>query len=390
MTGRPSVTLLTREYPPRIYGGAGVHVQYLAEALAALTRVEVRAFGPGEPAGSVPARAFAAEPAVYAAADPRHAKVLAPLATGLLMAASAIETDVVHCHTWYTMFAGFLARTLYRRPLVATVHSLEPLRPWKEEALGTGYYLSTWLERTGLLAADLVIAVSAGMREDVIRTYPVPPERVRVVHNGIDPGRFKPDPGRDALARRGVREPYALFVGRVSRQKGLDVLLDAAPHLPEGLSVVVCAGAADTPELAAELRARARALPNVLWYEETIPPDDLVQLYSHAAVFVCPSVYEPFGLINLEAMACRRPVVASAVGGIPEVVVDGVTGRLVPPGEPAALARAVAEFLDRPDLAARMGEAGRRRVEEGFTWEAVARRTLSAYEEAIAMRNESA
>ncbi|MGE5549091.1 MAG: glycogen synthase [Bacteroidota bacterium] len=375
--------MLTNEYPPNIYGGAGVHVQYLTAALAGRIRVEVRCFGPGEPGGAVPARSFAPDDAWLRAAEPRAAKVLKPLATDLMMAAPPVDTDVVHCHTWYTMFAGFLARTLYRRPLVATVHSLEPLRPWKEEQLGPGFMLSTWLERNGLLAADLVIAVSDEMRRDILRAYPVAPARVRVIHNGIDIERFRARAAKDALARRGVKEPYLLFVGRVSRQKGLDVLLGAAPLLPPDLTVVVCAGAPDTPELAVELRERARSLPNVRWLEEMVPLEDLVQLYSHAAVFVCPSVYEPFGLINLEAMACARPVVASAVGGIPEVVVDGETGFLVPPGEKEALARAVRSVVADPEMAARMGAAGRKRVEESFTWEAIARRTVEAYEEAV-------
>ena len=377
----PSVTILTNEYPPNVYGGAGIHVQYLAAALAELTMVQVRRFGPGNVSGAIAARGFVPPASLLAGAEPRLARVLGPLATCLMMNAPPIETDVVHCHTWYTMFAGFLARMLYAKPLVATVHSLEPLRPWKEEQLGRGYMLSAWLERTGLCAADLVIAVSSEMRADILRTYPVDPKRVRVIHNGIDINKFHRVPGQEALKRRRIAEPYILFVGRVSRQKGLDILLEAAAKLPPGLQVVVCAGAADTPELAEELRDKARGLSNVCWLEEMVPLEDLVQLYSHAAVFVCPSVYEPFGLINLEAMACARPVVASAVGGIQEVVVDGETGLLAPPGDVEALVQAVGSLLADPDRAERMGIAGRKRVEEKFTWEAVAGETVKAYQD---------
>ncbi|MGE5529327.1 MAG: glycogen synthase [Patescibacteria group bacterium] len=376
---------MTNEYPPNIYGGAGVHVQHLAAALAGLTRVEVRCFGGRPAAGQAPARGFVPDAHWLEHVDPRLRKVLGPMAADLEMAAIPVATDVVHCHTWYTMFAGFLARMLHGRPLVATVHSLEPSRPWKEEQLGRGYALSTWLERTGLTAADLVIAVSAGMREDILRAHPVDPGRVRVIHNGIDTDLYRPAAAMSALERRGIAGPYILFVGRISRQKGIDVLLAAAPLLPRGLGVVVCAGAADTPELAAAMREAASALPNVHWLEEMLPVPDLVELYSHAAVFVCPSVYEPFGLINLEAMACARPVVASRVGGIPEVVVDGETGILVPPGEPAALAAAVGRLLENAGKAAAMGAAGRRRVEDLFTWRAVARRTLEVYEEAVSL-----
>ncbi|MGQ9780426.1 MAG: glycogen synthase [Bacillota bacterium] len=380
----PNVTIFTREYPPDIYGGAGVHVRELAAALHKLTTVEVRCFGPHEPEGLVPARAFPTPGAWPEAADPQALKVLAPLWTDLLIASVPVQTDLIHCHTWYTTFAGFLARTLYAKPLVVTVHSLEPLRPWKKEQLGPGgYRLSTWMEETGLLAADLVIAVSGAMRDDLLRTYPVPETRIRVIHNGIDPQRFRPVKGKNVLRRRGLKEPYILFVGRISRQKGLDVLLAAAPLLPPETTVVVCAGAADTPELAEEMRTRARSLPNVRWYEETVPHEELVELYSHATVFVCPSRYEPFGLINLEAMACGRPVVASRTGGIPEVVADGVTGILVPPGEPRDLADAVSALLADPQRAATMGAAGRRRVEEEFTWEKVARKTLGVYTEAM-------
>lgn len=379
----PSVTLFTREYPPFVYGGAGVHVQFLAAALAELTEVRVRCFGDSPPAGTVPARSFHPPPGPLAEAEPKAAKILEPLLTNVLMLAPPPVTDVIHCHTWYTMFAGFLARTLYGKPLVATVHSLEPLRPWKEEQLGRGYRLSTWCEESGLRAADLVIAVSAGMRADILRAYDLDEAKVRVIHNGIDPERFRRTEESEAVERRGIQKPYILFVGRVSRQKGLDVLLAAAADLPEDLTVAICTGAPDTPGLADELKAAAAGLPRVHWFEEMIPHADLVQLYSHAAAFVCPSVYEPFGLINLEAMACERPVVASRVGGIPEVVADGETGFLVPPGDPQALAAAIRRLLADPPLAARMGAAGRKRVEELFTWRAVARTTLAAYAEVL-------
>jgi starch synthase len=300
------------------------------------------------------------------------------------MARDPVDADVAHAHTWYASLAGLLIRTLHRIPLVVTLHSLEPLRPWKADQLGTGYLLSTGVERHAVESADRVIAVSESMREDVRRHFAVDPARVAVVHNGIDPESYRRTRERSALDRLGVREPYVLFVGRISEQKGLFHLVEAARELSPAVQVVLCAAAPDTPELEARLGRAVAGHPAIRWIPEMLAVPDVVQLYSHAALFVCPSVYEPFGLINLEAMACETPVVASAVGGIVEVVEDGRTGVLVPPGRPDELARAMRSLLGDPARARAMGAAGRRRVEARFTWARVAERTERVYLEAIA------
>jgi glycogen synthase len=300
------------------------------------------------------------------------------------MARDPVDAQVAHAHTWYADMAGVWIRTLYRIPLIVTLHSMEPLRPWKADQLGSGYLLSSWIEKTGVETADRVIAVSAQMRADILRHFAVDPDRVVVIHNGIDPERFRRVERRDALERRGVRPPYVLFVGRITDQKGIFHLLEAARKLPAGVQVVLCASAPDTPEIEQRLRDALADHPNALWIPEMVPVDEVIQLYSHAAVFACPSVYEPFGLINLEAMACGTPVVASAVGGILEVVEDGHTGLLVPPGNPDDLAAALRRLLDDRELARALGEAGRRRVEERFSWASVAERTAQVYADAIA------
>lgn len=378
--------VLTREYPPHVYGGAGVVVDQLSRALSRRMAVEVRCFGerPPSPDGIV-VRGYAPWERLSAGADgPRFAPALETLSIALAMARDPVDADVAHAHTWYADMAGVWIRMLYRIPLVVTLHSLEPLRPWKADQLGSGYLLSSWIERTAVETADRVIAVSRGMRDDILRHFRVDPDRVVVIHNGIDPERFRRTGARDALERHGVRPPYVLFVGRITDQKGIFHLLDAAPRLPAGVQVVLCASAPDTPEIEERLRRAVAAHPNVLWINAMVPVDEVVQLYSHAAVFACPSVYEPFGLINLEAMACETPVVASAVGGILEVVEDGKTGLLVEPGRPDALAAAIRRLLDNPALAHDMGRAGRRRVEERFSWARVAERTEQVYREAIA------
>jgi starch synthase len=319
------------------------------------------------------------------------------------MARDRLDASVVHCHTWYTAMAGFLAKKLWGVPLVVTIHSLEPLRPWKVEQLGAGYHLSSWMEKTAIEDADAVVAVSRETRDDVLRLFDVAPERVHVVHNGIDPGEYRRTAAVDALTARGVdpARPFVLFVGRITRQKGIIHLVDAIPWIDPALQVVLCAGAPDTPEIGQEMAARVAEVSacrgGVVWLKEMLPRPDVIQLYSHAAVFCCPSVYEPFGIINLEAMACGTAVVASAVGGIPEVVVDGETGLLVDPvlepgtfdpADPPAFSRALAAAINRvaldPALRARFGENGRRRVEEHFSWSAIAQRTLAVYQSALA------
>jgi starch synthase len=387
------VGLLTREYPPDVYGGAGVHVEFLARELRALTDLEVHSWA-GASAPAAPEKGVtrhAADPALAGAND-----ALRSLSVDLSMAAALGGCDLVHSHTWYANLGGHLAKLLLGVPHVMTAHSLEPLRPWKAEQLGGGYAVSSWAERTAMEAADAVIAVSHGMRADILSCYPaLDPARVRVVHNGIDTALYRPDPGTDVLRELGVDggRPYVLFVGRITRQKGVPHLLRAARALDRGTQIVLCAGAPDTPEIDREFRELVeelrRSRDGVLWIPEMLPRADVVQLLSHASVFVCPSVYEPLGIVNLEAMACGAPVVASAVGGIPEVVDDGRTGLLVPydekdpEGFESALAAALNRVVADPATARRMGEAGRERAVREFGWDAVARRTLRVYEEII-------
>ncbi|MFE2428941.1 glycogen synthase [Streptomyces sp. NPDC059373] len=386
------VGLLTREYPPDVYGGAGVHVEFLARELRALTDLRVHCWaGSGESGDgdSVFRHGAAAE---LAGAN----EALRSLSVDLSMAAALTGRDLVHSHTWYANLGGHLAKLLHGIPHVMTAHSLEPLRPWKAEQLGGGYALSSWAERTAIEAADAVIAVSHGMRADILDCYPtLDPARVHVVHNGIDTRLYRPDPGTEALRAHGIdpARPYALFVGRITRQKGVPHLLRAARHLDPATQLVLCAGAPDTPAIDREFRDLVTELrelrDGVIWIPEMLPRPEVVQLLTHAAVFVCPSVYEPLGIVNLEAMACGTAVVASAVGGIPEVVQDGDTGLLVPYEEkdPAefetALAAAVNTVVADPATAARMGEAGRERAAREFGWDAVARRTVRVYEEIL-------
>jgi starch synthase len=376
------IGMLTREWPEQVYGGAGVHVEHLVRFLRADgADVAVHSFG-GTQDG---AQAHAADPAL-SQANP----ALQVLSTDLRVAAATGDCDIVHSHTWYADLAGHLSALLHGIPHVVTTHSLEPHRPWKAEQLGGGYAVSGWAEKTAVLAADAVIAVSQGMARDVLASYPeLDPARVHVVHNGIDPRTYTPVTDTDVLERHGVDPtlPYAVFVGRITRQKGLAHLLRAAKDLPGQL--VLCAGAPDTAEIASEtahlVEQLQAARDDVVLISEMLPKPDVVQLLSHATVFVCPSVYEPLGIVNLEAMACGTAVVASAVGGIPEVVVDGETGLLVaydegdPRGFESALAAAVAELLADPDRAAAMGRAGRERAVAHFGWDAIARRTLDVY-----------
>jgi len=369
------IAVLTREYPPEVYGGAGVHVEYLTRELARLVPLEVRCFG----ADRDGARGFR-PPAELGAAN----AALQTIGVDLAMAADLDGATIVHSHTWYANLAGHLAKLLHDVPHVATTHSLEPLRPWKAEQLGGGYRLSSFCERTALEAADAVIAVSSAMREDVLTTYPaLQPDRVHVILNGIDSDEYRPDDGVDVLERFGVAEPYALFVGRITHQKGLTHLLDAALNIDPGPQLVLAAGAADTAEIAREVAGKVERLRsrrgNIVWLGRMLAKREVIQLLSHATVFVCPSVYEPLGIVNLEAMACGTAVVASDVGGIPEVIVAGETGVLVPPADAEALAAAVNELLAHPARASAMGEAGRRRAVEDFSWRSTAERTLELY-----------
>ncbi len=376
---RLRVALLTREYPPDVYGGAGVHVAYLARELASLVDLTVHCQGADRPG------AVAHQPwDLLAGANP----ALATMSTDLAMTAAVGGADLVHSHTWYANLAGHLAALLYGVPHVMTVHSLEPLRPWKAEQLGGGYALSSWCERVAVESADAIIAVSDGMRADVLAAYPaVPPDRIRVIRNGIDTTEYAPDPGTEVLQRHGLDplRPYVIFVGRITRQKGVPVLLRAAARLDPEAQLVLCAGQPDTPELAAEVTELVTSLQatrtGVFWIPEMLPKRDVIQLLSHAIAFACPSLYEPLGIVNLEAMACGTAVVGSRVGGIPEVVADGETGLLVPPDDPAALAAALNALLRDPARAAAMGLAGRKRAMAEFGWDAIAAQTAALYAE---------
>lgn len=371
------VALLTREYPPEVYGGAGVHVEYLARALSGLVDLTVHCQG----APRDTAVAHQAWPVLHDAA-------LKVFSADLSMADAVGGADLLHSHTWYANLAGHLGSLLHGIPHVATVHSLEPLRPWKAEQLGGGYALSSWAERVSLAAAAAVVAVSDGMRADVLSVYPeISPERVRVIRNGIDTVEYSPDQKTDVLERHGIdlSRPYVIFVGRITRQKGVPVLLRAAAALDPSAQLVLCAGAADTPELGAEVSSLVAELQatrsGVIWIPEMLPKPEVIQLLTHALLFACPSVYEPLGIVNLEAMACATAVVASRVGGIPEVVDDGVTGLLVPPEDPSSLADAMNLLLRDPGRADAMGRAGRERAVAEFSWDAVAAQTAALYAE---------
>ncbi|HEY6078946.1 MAG TPA: glycogen synthase [Polyangiaceae bacterium] len=391
------VALLSREYPPEVYGGAGVHVEYLARELARQVELGVYCFGAERRAPEVKA-SYKSWSALDGAAPELAA--LRTLSIDLAMAKDVADAQLVHTHTWYANLAGHLAKLMYGIPHVMTSHSLEPLRPWKAEQLAGGYAISSFCERTSIEAADAVVAVSRGMRRDILKAYPsVDPERVHIIYNGIDLAEYQRDEDTDVLERLGIdpAQPYAVFVGRVTRQKGIVHLLEAARHIDKSVRLVLCAGEADTDDLKREVETLAASIEaergGLLWIQQMLPRPQLIQVLSHASVFVCPSIYEPFGIVNLEAMACGAPVVASAVGGIPEVVDDGKTGYLVafesdgtPMGAPKdresfarALATRINELCENPQLARSMGSAGRRRVEEHFAWSSIARQTAQLY-----------
>jgi starch synthase len=427
------VGLMTREYPPNVYGGAGVHVEYLSRELAKKIEVEVHCWGTQhEDQGNLHVRGLEPAPEITGDTKAKFKAAVDAFALNLAQMKELAEIDIVHTHTWYVSMAGFLAKKLYNVPFVLTTHSLEPLRAWKAEQLGSGYAMSSWMERTAILDADAIIAVSNGTKADILKAYPdVDAARIHVIYNGIDLNEYQKTDDTTALIKYGVdpNKPYVLFVGRITRQKGVTHLVEAIPHMPPGTQVVLCAGAPDTPEIATEMREKIEALRkqtpgsqpaavenfapngghsiatgdptdtghNIVWIEQMVTKQEAIQLYSHCAVFCCPSVYEPFGIINLEAMACEAPVVASATGGILEVVVEGETGHLVPwdadsettfPANPAQFARDLAaqvtELLNDPAKAKRYGEAGRKRVEENFAWSAIADQTIALYNKLIA------
>jgi alpha-maltose-1-phosphate synthase len=394
------VLFLTNEYPPHIYGGAGVHVDYLSRELAKLMPVEVRCFGDQRfETENLKVTGYEIDTNDFTCPKPLRS-VFGAVQRCTDFNTTNIDSDLVHCHTWYTQFGGILAKKNYGIPFVITVHSVEPLRPWKREQLGGGYDFSLWVEKTALEMADAIIAVSGETKRDIERLFDVDPKRVHVIYNGIDLDEYHKVDSTEALKRYGIdpKKPYLLFVGRVTRQKGIIYLVRAIQFMDPGFQIVLCAGAPDTPEIAAEMKSaveQAKAKrSDVIWIEEMVDKKTVIELYSHAAVFCCPSIYEPFGIINLEAMACETAVVATAVGGIKEVVVDGETGFLVPleqmkvaPFEPTNpekfsrdLAARINQLMADPDLREKFGRAGRKRAEAKFSWTAIARETQQLYE----------
>ena len=394
------VLFLTNEYPPHIYGGAGVHVGYLSRELAKSMPVEVRCFGDQNfEERNLQVRGFGLDASDFTCPKPLQS-AFGAIRRCTDFNTTNIDADLVHCHTWYSHFGGILAKLNYGIPFVITVHSLEPLRPWKREQLGGGYDFSLWIEKTALEMADAIVAVSGETKRDIERLFEVDPNHVRVIHNGIDLEEYRRVDSTDALKRHGINpdEPYLLFVGRITRQKGIVYLVRAIQFMTPGFQIVLCAGAPDTPEIAIEMQkaiAQAKSeRSDIIWIEEMVDRNAVIELYSHAAVFCCPSIYEPFGIINLEAMACGTPVVASAVGGIKEVVVDRETGFLVPleqmkesPFEPLNpekfsrdLAGKINQLMSDRRLREKFGKAGRKRVEEKFSWSTIAQKTKALYE----------
>jgi len=377
------VTFFAREFPPHVYGGAGVHLK-----LARSIEVEVRCIGDQDVAdGRMRVRGYQAWPRMWEGENKFFNSALGTFSANLSQVRDGIEADVVHSHTWYGAFAGFAAKLLYDIPYVATVHSLEPLRPWKEEQLGRSYNLTSWIEKVALENADRIVAVSQDARREILALFNVDPRRVVVIYNGIDLNVWKRVESRATCRAYGIEGDYILFLGRTTRQKGMTHLIEAMQHVEPGVRLVCCTSAPDTPAVEEEIGAKVAAQPRCLWINTLLREEQYIELYSNAALFACPSVYEPFGIINLEAMACERPVVASAVGGIKEVVLPETTGLLVPPADPRALADAINRVLRDRAWARRLGLAGRRRVEQEFSWTLIAERTKQMYQELLDERS---
>lgn len=394
----------TREFPPYVYGGAGVHVEYLATELAKLMEVDVRCFGDQDVnKGNLSVKGFPFENAAFDNSNDKLKAVFKTLSTCIQMNADEVDADIVHCHTWYAQFAGIVAKLCYGIPLVITTHSLEPLRPWKREQLGRGYDASSWVEKTAIEMADSIIAVSEETKVDVLNNFNVDAEKVKVIYNGINLQEYVVTDKVSTLEKYGIDQskPFVLFVGRITRQKGIIHLVNAIKYIDPDTQIVLCAGAPDTPEIAKEMEDSVAEVKkdrdNVIWIDVMLEKEEVIQLYSHADVFCCPSIYEPFGIINIEAMACETAVVASAVGGIKEVVVHGETGLLVPleqqteaPFEPKNpdkfsrdLAAGVNQLISNKELTRKMAKNGRKRVEETFDWTAIAKQVEDLYKSLI-------
>jgi glycogen synthase len=395
---------LTREFPPYVYGGAGVHVEYLSKELSKLMDVEVRCFGDqNENQGTIQVQGFEYGNEKFIEANALLKPVLQTLNANIEMNIQNIDADVVHCHTWYSNFGGILSKLLYGTPLVVTTHSLEPLRPWKREQLGRGYDTSSWIEKTTIEMADAIIAVSKETKEDVLKHFNVDENKIHMVYNGIDLEEYQESYSNKSLIKHNIDPdlPYVLFVGRITRQKGIIHLVNAIKHLDKDIQVILCAGAPDTQDIAKEMEDLVSEIQkerdHVIWIDEMLPKSEIIELYSHAAVFCCPSIYEPFGIINIEAMACNTAVVASAVGGIKEVVVHGETGLLIPveqqntaPFEPINpekfakdLADGVNQIIADKELREKMAAKGRQRVEEHFSWSEIAKQIKLIYESIV-------
>ena len=394
----------TREFPPYVYGGAGVHVEYLATELAKLMEMEVRSFGDqDEKSGNLTVKGFPFENPVFDHTNDKLKAVLKTLSTCIQMNADDVDADIVHCHTWYAQFAGIITKLCYGIPLVITTHSLEPLRPWKREQLGRGYDASSWVEKTAIEMADAIIAVSNETKEDVLKYFDVDEKKINVIYNGINLQEYVVSKETSTLEEYSIdkQKPYVLFVGRITKQKGIIHLVNAIKYIDPDTQIVLCAGAPDTPEIAKEMEDSVndvkKTRDNVIWIDKMLDKEEVIQLYSHADVFCCPSIYEPFGIINIEAMACETAVVASAVGGIKEVVVDGETGILVPleqqdiapfePIDPDKFSKDLAEGINKltsnKELTAIMAKNGRKRVEDTFDWIAIAKQVEGLYKSLI-------
>ncbi len=394
----------TREFPPYVYGGAGVHVEYLAAELAKLMEIDVRCFGDQDSKdGNLSVKGFPYDNAVFDKSNKKLKAVFKTLSTCIQMNADEVDADIVHCHTWYAQFAGIVTKLCYGIPLVITTHSLEPLRPWKREQLGRGYDASSWVEKTAIEMADAIIAVSEETKVDVLNHFNVDKEKVKVIYNGLNLQEYVVTDKTSTLEEYGIDQskPFVLFVGRITRQKGIIHLVNAIKYIDPDTQIVLCAGAPDTPEIAKEMEDSVAEVKkdrdNVIWIDVMLEKEEVIQLYSHADVFCCPSIYEPFGIINIEAMACETAVVASAVGGIKEVVVNGETGILVPleqqkeaPFEPVNadkfsrdLAAGVNKLIQNKELSVTMAKNGRKRVEETFDWIAIAKQVEDLYKSLI-------